>query len=188
MADPKKLSERELDNRLRTLEAFYLGSRQEDAGEDALSDIKNHIAALQSEADKWHAYAEAIKEDYQREKGRADALDKGVDDLNRIIDESFGREKALAAQVERVREPVRWFAERMEERLKAHDHRPGWKDSTFGYLQRRLRQEQAELDAALDKKWNAEEIIRECADVANFCMMIADNFRPAALDGPEDTK
>lgn len=75
----------------------------------------------------------------------------------------------------KLRESVRWFAERMEEKLKANDHKGGWRNGncTLQYLSMRLTQERKELKKAI-ASMDKELIIKECADIANFAMMIAD--------------
>ena len=81
----------------------------------------------------------------------------------------------------KIREPVQWFAERMEERLKRHDEdlgERGWLECGLEDLFNGLRDEVEELDWALHVgKWDAEDVIYEAADVANRVMMIADLFR-----------
>ena len=70
--------------------------------------------------------------------------------------------------------PEVWaFMHLMEERLRANDHKPGWKQDIVPALFRRLQEETAELDGAIDFG-TAGEIAKETADVANFAMMIAD--------------
>jgi NTP pyrophosphatase (non-canonical NTP hydrolase) len=82
-----------------------------------------------------------------------------------------------------VRESVAWFAEQMERKLRLHDDRPGWMGNLPNALLDRVREEVDELDNALDYGARAEDqshpqnIIDECADVANMAMMIADNMR-----------
>lgn len=88
------------------------------------------------------------------------------------------------------RAEINWFAGVMERQLRENDHKgkTGWKGWRFSELFPRLRQESDELLLAthgrqLDttgEKLTAkqqQEIINECADVANFAMMIADNIR-----------
>lgn len=83
-----------------------------------------------------------------------------------------------------AREEVRWFAEQMEEALKANDHKGGWQNCDIGWLYSRLVDEALELNKeiveAKRKSLNIERckrIIKEAADVANFCMIIADVVR-----------
>lgn len=107
------------------------------------------------------------------------------------------------------REEVMQFALDMEERLIEHDDRGGWDDEDLGYLLERagdeldeLRREMLMADAyyaliqskdALEEeldetcmkvinKKRAVRIIRECADTANFLMMLADRMRTDYLE------
>ena len=76
------------------------------------------------------------------------------------------------------RKEVTWFAEQMEMRLRGNDHKGGWRDCFTPWLFRRLTEEVEELRLEIYDKsgWNERRIIRECSDVANFAMMIADNM------------
>ena len=75
-----------------------------------------------------------------------------------------------------VRPEVRAFADAMEERLAANDHKPGWIGDSPHALLARLREEATELQVVLNSSATPgrETILREAADVANFAMMIAD--------------
>jgi len=77
-----------------------------------------------------------------------------------------------------LRPEVQWFAGIMESKLQQHDedrYVDGWKDENALWLFERLVQEVFELHEALIKTtYSEEEVIKECADVANFAMMIAD--------------
>ncbi len=75
--------------------------------------------------------------------------------------------------------PIQRFAASMQERLDANADKGHWGRCSKSYLLRRLGEEKAELAKALSgpsKKWEAQAIRREAADVANFAMMIAENF------------
>jgi len=72
-----------------------------------------------------------------------------------------------------VRKSVLWFGEQMEIKLKENDGRQGWGHSDLEWLCRRIADERNELKRAIATKSDME-IIGECADVANFAMMIAD--------------
>lgn len=79
-----------------------------------------------------------------------------------------------------IRQEILWFAKQMEEKLKANDHKPGWKDDSFDVLLERLKEECLELRSTvyfgLEKGLcNESEVVKEAVDVANFAMMIADN-------------
>lgn len=96
-------------------------------------------------------------------------------------------------QQQSARPVLDWFSKQMEAKLVLNDHKGGWKDCEIDWLIKRLQQETNELI----ERWNArqssmqgrsagenvplidvdnEAIINECADVANFAMMIADKF------------
>lgn len=72
------------------------------------------------------------------------------------------------------------FAEEMEKRLRANDHKGGWEDDSDDSLLARLREETNELADALAKlpgrSGDQLMVTLEAADVANFAMMIADQF------------
>jgi NTP pyrophosphatase (non-canonical NTP hydrolase) len=83
--------------------------------------------------------------------------------------------------MEEVREPVKWFAEQMENKLKENDNKGGWDDCNLYWLVNRIKEEVSELERAInihrDLGDNRLEIIRESADISNFSMMIADIAR-----------
>lgn len=96
-------------------------------------------------------------------------------ELGAEIDEKFWIEKS-------VRPPVQWFAGQMEAKLRANDHKGGWSDCNFRWLYQRLLEEVHEVWIEynqLDQQPKWENVIKECADVANFAMMIADKAREA---------
>lgn len=72
------------------------------------------------------------------------------------------------------RTSVKWFAEQMELKLKENDYKGGWARCDHSWLLDRLKQEVTELEKALEKVDNQENVIKEAADVANFALMIAD--------------
>jgi len=78
---------------------------------------------------------------------------------------------------------MKWFPKEMKGELMKHLDRPGWKKSNFNFLFKRLCDEVLELDEALFakdqaiRKKNYKQIIRKCANAANFAMMIADNIK-----------
>lgn len=75
-------------------------------------------------------------------------------------------------------EAVIWFGKKMAEKLRKNGHKSHWRASTFAYLTRRMLQEVVELlDELEEPTLDVEAIAMECADIANFAMMIADNAR-----------
>lgn len=91
---------------------------------------------------------------------------------------------ALLLERRPVRGTLLAFVALMEKTLRANDHKGGWDDCSVRWLRGRLHQEVAELDSAirgLSRGVRPQEVAREAADVANFCMMIAD--RCGGMDG-----
>lgn len=78
-----------------------------------------------------------------------------------------------------------WFAGEMEKRLEANDHKTGWQFATLQYLSMRLTQERKELERAIKNK-DIKNVVEECADIANFAMMIADNVNEDSYNWEED--
>lgn len=99
-----------------------------------------------------------------------------IDDLIALLQELKGAVTPRPA--------VGWFAEQMELRLRANDHKGGWKNCRVFLLLNRLFDEARELyDAVCYAQSDTKNIIQECADIANFAMMIADNIKEAKDDG-----
>jgi hypothetical protein len=81
-------------------------------------------------------------------------------------------------------EPARWrldvvkFADAMERKLRANDHKSHWTNEGFDgldHLLGRIREELEELSSVAGVQHRGEPIVLdEAADVANFAMMIAD--------------
>ena len=69
------------------------------------------------------------------------------------------------------RESVLRFAQMMEERLAANDHKGGWANETPDWLAARIVEECGELLGALAQN---QAVGEECADIANLAMMVAD--------------
>lgn len=70
---------------------------------------------------------------------------------------------------------VTCFAEEMEEQLQANEHKGGWKSCDEDCLWDELTKNITILDFALANS-DTPEVLRRCANIANFAMMIADNF------------
>ena len=79
---------------------------------------------------------------------------------------------------EDIRREVKWFAAKMESKLKENDHKGGWDYCGNSFLLKRLKEEVSELSVAVRSEFStSERIIGEAADVANFAMMIAHNTK-----------
>ena len=76
---------------------------------------------------------------------------------------------------ENDRKSVKWFSHLMILKLQKNRHKAHWSKATCSYLFSRLKEEVHELEDSFDGNVTAE-ILSECADVANFAMMIADNY------------
>lgn len=79
-----------------------------------------------------------------------------------------------------LREPVLWFAEQMEGKLRTHDGGRGplgWRENgcTDQFLVDRMMEEVHEAEEALSH--SPQRLVGECVDVANFAMMAADQAR-----------
>jgi len=85
-----------------------------------------------------------------------------------------------------MRPQLAWFANEMERQLEANDHKSGWQYYTLKQLLRRLKQEVGELERAINV--GKLDVVEEAADVANFAMMIADNFYDGQIEKMEQPK
>lgn len=79
----------------------------------------------------------------------------------------------------RGRNSIEWFVKQMELKLRENDHKGGWDGISLSKLLDLLRLEVQELTNEIDsdKEVKREDVIKECADVASFAMMIADNCK-----------
>ena len=68
------------------------------------------------------------------------------------------------------------FAEAMSTELVNNSHKGGWESCSISWLLLRAKQELGELRTAVERNASPEEVLSEAADVANFCMMIAENY------------
>lgn len=96
-----------------------------------------------------------------------------------ILDPHEAIDEHVAGGVE-VRPEVAKFAIEMERILKVNDYKGGWKEggyNTLGFFRDKLREECHEVQHELRRSaLRPAAILRECADVANIAMMIADNW------------
>ena len=88
----------------------------------------------------------------------------------------------------KIREVVKWFSGKMEEKLMQNDHKGGWANCSIEDLYKRLLDEVRELQSEINfPTRDYEAIIKECADSSNFSMMIADLARKK-LEESRDNK
>lgn len=74
----------------------------------------------------------------------------------------------------KLRPEVQKFAEEMEKQLRANEHKGGWEDCDSGFLM-------SELEKNFNALWRLQPsdkagILRRATNIANFAMMIADNW------------
>ena len=84
-------------------------------------------------------------------------------------------EKRNSLTIKDVRPEVEWFAIQMEEALRASDHKSGWDTSDPDWLVERMSEEVIEVAEEIERypTLHHGNIRKECADVANFAMMVA---------------
>ncbi len=78
--------------------------------------------------------------------------------------------------VKEIRPDVLWFAQLMEDRLRANDYKPGWKNRTPAFLINKLLGKVGELNNEI--LIGSGDPFKEAANVANYAMMVADVTRP----------
>ena len=87
--------------------------------------------------------------------------------------------------LEEDRQAVATFGELMLEKLRERSGKGGWAGCDIAWLFTRMEEEMNELYRSLEPIYgrsggkDLEAARRECADVANFAMMIADNLTRA---------
>ena len=75
-----------------------------------------------------------------------------------------------------ARNCVRWFAAEMKKKLMRNVDKPMWRDDSPQLLWGRMCGEIVELKREMDRGGSKADVVKECADVANFAMMIADTY------------
>lgn len=83
-----------------------------------------------------------------------------------------------------MREAVDWFRDQMVAKLVANEHKGGWGGCPRGVLAERMIAEVREMHRAATH--DPAAAILECADIANYAMMIADNLRHEMEQGAEN--
>lgn len=78
----------------------------------------------------------------------------------------------INTETEQVRTRVAEMAIAMERRLAENDHKPGWEGETKAFLHGRAEEL---LHQAWEYRNDPERYITKLIDVANYCMMAADN-------------
>lgn len=68
------------------------------------------------------------------------------------------------------------FANEMHKELENNNHKGGWEYLSPQWIINRMRQEVDEIERAIQKGKPVEEVVSECADVANFAYFLAHNL------------
>ena len=76
-----------------------------------------------------------------------------------------------------MRQEVKDFAEAMEHKLAENDHKTHWAKQEFEHLFTGLAEEYDELVNSFEDGESVEQLLYEAADLANYAMMIADNYK-----------
>jgi NTP pyrophosphatase (non-canonical NTP hydrolase) len=71
---------------------------------------------------------------------------------------------------------VKAFGEEMVKRLQVNSYKGGWEKCPSDYLFKRLLEEVGELIESVLIGNTEASVLHEASDVANFAMMIADNY------------
>lgn len=97
-----------------------------------------------------------------------------VSDAAVLIQQAIDAETARLREAGGIRPEVMAFARLMEAKLRANDHKGGWRYDSPGELFDRLREEVDELQDVLIGQADPAVVGDEAADVANFALMLAD--------------
>ena len=100
---------------------------------------------------------------------------------------------AVKGALNELRPEVLAFARLMEAQLRENDHKGGWHGADEDYLLKRLNDEVIELTEACDQRGYApksqrKNVGREAADVANFAMMLAGQYKALVAPEPKGEK
>jgi len=118
-----------------------------------------------------------MSEEIVRKSSEAFVLMKAYGmNIEKTISSAMGICDATSATAPTLREEVRWFARQMEKVLRDNDDKGGWVHESTLSLVGKLLFEIGELADALENG-NDEDVQKECVDIANYAMMIADNAR-----------
>lgn len=86
---------------------------------------------------------------------------------------------------ENDKKSVDLFSQDMLDKLRKNAHKPHHSVHSLPFLVMRLKEEVVELEEEVDKfldgASSAEAVVKECADVSNFSMFIAENVRTEEL-------
>jgi NTP pyrophosphatase (non-canonical NTP hydrolase) len=92
-------------------------------------------------------------------------------------DEDIARQVDREYKEKRLRKSVIRFSEAMEEKLAENDSKGGWDTCTVDFLLLKLQEEYAEVIEAVRSGSTKKDLTRECADLANICMMLSEQYQ-----------
>ena len=75
------------------------------------------------------------------------------------------------------------FATAMQHTLDMNGHKRGWQSMSNLQILRRIKDEVKELERAIRKHMEPENIQRESTDIANFCLFLWNNLETKAEGG-----
>lgn len=78
--------------------------------------------------------------------------------------------------LERQFNAIDLFAAVMKQKIRENIHKGDWIDEKFEGLDYKLREKISELIESINLNHAPMDVVREAADVANYAMMIADNY------------
>ncbi|MFD3261884.1 hypothetical protein ACE3MQ_25110 [Paenibacillus lentus] len=104
---------------------------------------------------------------------------------------------ALRKALEEQRPEVRWFADRMEAKLKENDYKRGWDHDRYSFFLKKIESRLHDLSSAVANVmcWNerddltsreVDRLIDSAANLANYAMMIANKARKELGEGDKD--
>lgn len=96
----------------------------------------------------------------------------------------FLKDKLWDQSEEKALEANEWFSGLMLQRIKENIERGGWTNCDHAYLIGNCRSNVNNVERLLEEGCDPEQLKRECADAANYLMMIADNIDQHPEDGP----
>lgn len=129
--------------------------------------------ALRAECDSLRRERNALREGQGELIATLDATKRERDTMLETLTIAQARctELLNLTPARRWRIEVTTFADAMERKLRANEHKGHWANEDILYLMRRMNDEVVELKRAIG---SGGAVLDEAADVANFAMMIAD--------------
>lgn len=135
---------------------------------------------LRAERDRARDKLRNLQTGYDLVVQKLNAANEEVQRLENLAD--FRDERCTCSPVKDLvsgaRDEVKWFSGEMERELRANDAKPGWADECFAYLHEHLQSATVDVYHAVESSGPAYDqwaVLKECANVANYAMMIADN-------------